>query len=61
MSKLRIKGVWNEEKGKLKRKHAKITDDDLTVPESKEEELYGRLHKRPVRTNEEIEEEVPIN
>ena len=39
-------GNWNEKKGKLKQKYAKLTDDDLKYVEGKEEELMGRIQKR---------------
>ena len=58
MNKLQVKGAWNEVKGKLKQKYAKLTDDDLTFTEDKEEELYGRLQKRLGKTKEEIKEEI---
>ena len=41
-----IKGSWNELKGKLKQKYAKLTDDDLLFVEGKENELLGRLEKK---------------
>ena len=46
MNKLQIKGSWNEVKGKLKQQYAKLTDDDLTYVEGKEDELLGRIQKR---------------
>jgi len=46
MNKLQIKGNWNEVKGKLKQQYAKLTDDDLTYVEGKEDELLGRIQKR---------------
>jgi uncharacterized protein YjbJ (UPF0337 family) len=46
MNKLQIKGSWNELKGKLKQKYAKLTDDDLTYVEGKEDELVGKIQKR---------------
>jgi uncharacterized protein YjbJ (UPF0337 family) len=46
MNKLQIKGNWNEVKGKLKQQYAKLTDDDLTYAEGKEDELLGRIQKR---------------
>ena len=33
-------------KGKLKQQYAKLTDDDLTYVEGKEDELLGRIQKR---------------
>lgn len=58
MTKLEIKGTWNEIKGKLKQKYAELTDDDLTFAEGKDEELIGRLQKKLGRTKEEIREEI---
>ena len=58
MTKLEIKGSWNEVKGKLKQKYADLTDDDLTFAEGKDEELLGRLQKKLGRTKEEIRDEI---
>ena len=33
-------------KGKLKQQYAKLTDDDLTYTEGKEDELLGRIQKK---------------
>lgn len=52
--KLKIKGNWDELKGKLKQKYAKLTDDDLLFVEGKENELLGRLEKKLGKTMEEI-------
>jgi uncharacterized protein YjbJ (UPF0337 family) len=53
-TKLKIKGNWDELKGKLKQKYAKLTDDDLLFVEGKENELLGRLEKKLGQTQEEI-------
>ncbi len=58
MTKLEIKGSWNEIKGKLKQKYAELTDDDLTFAEGKDDELVGRLQKKLGRTKEEIRAEI---
>ena len=58
MDKLRLKGSWNEVKGKLKQKYADLTDDDLTYVEGKDEELLGRLQKRLGRSRDEIRREI---
>lgn len=58
MNKLQMKGTWNEAKGKLKQKYAKLTDDDLIFLEGKEDELYGRLQKRLGKTKDEIKKEI---
>jgi uncharacterized protein YjbJ (UPF0337 family) len=58
MTKLELKGSWNEIKGKLKQKYGQLTDDDLTFAEGKDEELLGRLQQRLGRTKEEIRREL---
>ncbi|CAN5484964.1 CsbD family protein [soil metagenome] len=54
----RIKGNWNEIKGKLKQKYADLTDDDLTYAEGKEDELYGRLQQKLGKTKDEVKSEI---
>ena len=54
----KLKGNWNELKGKLKQKYAQLTDDDLTYAEGKQEELLGRIQKRTGETREAIEKAV---
>lgn len=49
-----IKGNWNELKGKLKKRYAELTDDDLIFQEGKEDELIGRLQRKLGKSNEEI-------
>ena len=58
MTKLQLKGSWNEVKGKLKQKYARLTDDDLTFAEGKDDELLGRLEKRLGKTKEELRMEI---
>jgi uncharacterized protein YjbJ (UPF0337 family) len=58
MTKLDLKGNWNEIKGKLKQKYAQLTDDDLTFAEGKEEEMMGRLQQRIGKKKEEIRAEI---
>ena len=58
MTKLELKGSWNEIKGKLKQKYADLTDDDLTFAEGKDDELLGRLQKKLGRTKDEIRKEI---
>jgi uncharacterized protein YjbJ (UPF0337 family) len=58
MEKLKIKGSWNEMKGKLKQKYGQLTDDDLTFAEGKEDELYGRLQRKLGKTKEEVRNEI---
>ena len=58
MTKLELKGNWNEIKGKLKQKYADLTDDDLLFEEGKEDELLGRLQKKVGQTKEEIRDAI---
>ena len=52
MTKLEIKGRWNEIKGTLKQKYADLSDNDLLFEEGKEEELLGRLQRKTGQTKE---------
>ncbi len=54
-TRLKIRGNWDEAKGKLKQKFAQLTDDDLLYTEGKEDELYGRLEKRLGKNREEVQ------
>jgi len=54
MTKLEIKGNWNEIKGRLKQKYAQLTDDDLTFEEGKEDEILGRIQKRTGEAKEDL-------
>lgn len=54
MNDYRIKGNWNEKKGKLKQQYGQLTDDDLSFQEGKEDELFGRLQKKLGKTKDEV-------
>lgn len=54
MDNLRFKGKWNELKGRVKKKWADLTDDDLMYVEGKEDELYGRIQSRTGQSRDEI-------
>jgi uncharacterized protein YjbJ (UPF0337 family) len=54
MNKLKIKGSWNEVKGKLKQQYGNLTDNDLAFSEGKEDEFLGRLQKKLGKTTDEI-------
>ena len=58
MNTLIIKGNWNIAKGKLKRKYAQLTDDDLQYVEGCGDELVGRIQKRTGQARETIEQAV---
>lgn len=45
-SSLKIKGDWNEAKGKLQQQYAHLTDEDLTYVEGQGDELVGRLQTK---------------
>jgi len=49
-----IKGNWNELKGKLKKKYAVLTDNDLMYDEGNEDELLGRLQTKLGKTKDEV-------
>ncbi|HVI43759.1 MAG TPA: CsbD family protein [Chitinophaga sp.] len=51
---LKVKGGWNELKGKIKQQYADLTDDDLLYEEGKEDELLGRIQKKTGQTKEAI-------
>jgi len=54
MNTTEIKGNWNELKGKLKKKYAILTDNDLLYEDGREDELFGRLQKRLGKTKSEL-------
>jgi uncharacterized protein YjbJ (UPF0337 family) len=51
---LKLKGTWNEVKGKIKQKYANLTDDDLIYEEGKDDELIGRLQQKTGKTKEQV-------
>ncbi|PBQ30855.1 general stress protein CsbD [Sphingobacteriaceae bacterium] len=51
---LKLKGNWNELKGKIKQKYANLTEDDLKYEEGKDDELLGRLQQKIGKTKEEV-------
>lgn len=52
----KLKGNWNQIKGKLKQEYADITDNDLTYEEGKEDELIGRLQTKMGKTKEQVKD-----
>jgi len=54
--KLKLKGTWNEVKGKIKQQYADITDDDLLYEEGKDDELLGRIQKKIGKSKEEVKD-----
>ena len=54
MNTTEIKGNWNELKGKLKKKYAILTNNDLLYDDGREDELFGRLQKRLGKSKSEL-------
>jgi uncharacterized protein YjbJ (UPF0337 family) len=52
-----LKGKWKEMKGAIKEKWGKLTDDDFTEMEGKEEKLLGILQKRYGYTEDKAKKE----
>lgn len=47
-------GTWDEQKGKLKQKFAKLTDNDLLFENGKKDEMLGKLQIILAKTKEEM-------
>jgi uncharacterized protein YjbJ (UPF0337 family) len=56
MNTTELKGNWEEQKGKLKQKFAKLTDNDLLFAEGKKEEMMGKLQIKLGKSKEELRE-----
>lgn len=52
--KLKLKGNWNEIKGKIKQKYGNLTEDDLIYEEGKDDELLGRIQQKIGQSKEEV-------
>lgn len=50
----KVKGNWNEIKGKLKQQYGDLTDDDLIYAEGKSDELLGKIQKKTGKSKEEV-------
>ncbi|MCB0596166.1 MAG: CsbD family protein [Lewinellaceae bacterium] len=50
----KIRGNWNQLKGKLKEKYGQLTDDDLAYQEGKEDQLIGRLQEKLGMAKEDV-------
>ncbi|MDQ2718919.1 MAG: CsbD family protein [Bacteroidota bacterium] len=51
---LKLKGNWNEMKGKMKKAYADLTDDDLKRDEGKDDEFVGRMQQKLGKTKDEV-------
>ena len=54
MNSTKVKGTWNERKGKLKQKFAILTDNDLMYDEGRKEEMFGKLQIILGKSKEEL-------
>lgn len=52
----KIKGNWNQMKGKLKEEYADLTDNDLIYEEGQEDQLFGRLQEATGKTKDQIKD-----
>ncbi|MCE7056969.1 CsbD family protein [Algoriphagus sp. AGSA1] len=50
----KVKGNWNEIKGKLKQQYGDLTEDDLTYSEGQSDELLGKIQKKTGKSKEEV-------
>jgi uncharacterized protein YjbJ (UPF0337 family) len=51
---LKLKGNWNELKGKMKQVYGDLSDDELKYEEGKDDEFIGRLQQKLGKTKDEI-------
>ena len=52
--KLKLKGDWNQTKGKIKQAYGDLSDDDLKYEEGKDDEFVGRLQTKMGKTKDEV-------
>ena len=52
--KLKLKGNWNEVKGKIKQKYGNLTEDDLIYEEGKDDELLGRIQQKIGKSKQDV-------
>ena len=52
----RLKGNWNELKGKIKEEYAELTDDELTYQEGQEDQLLGKIQQKTGKTKQQVKE-----
>jgi uncharacterized protein YjbJ (UPF0337 family) len=54
----RVEGNWKQFAGKVKEKWGKLTDDDITVINGKQDQLVGRIQERYGIARDEAEKQV---
>lgn len=55
MNKQEVKGMWDQQKGKLKQMFANLTDDDLMFVEGKKDEMLGKLEIKLGKSKAELD------
>lgn len=50
----KLKGNWNQMKGKVQQQWADLTEDDLLYEEGKENELLGKIQEKTGETKENV-------
>jgi len=58
MNEDRLKGNWNQLKGKVKEQWGKLTEDDLTQVEGRRDQLVGKIQNRYGVAKDEAEEQL---
>lgn len=58
MNEDRMKGNWNQVKGKVKEQWGRLTDDDLDVIAGRRDQLCGRIQERHGLARDEAETQV---
>lgn len=54
----RVEGNWKQFSGKVKEKWGKLTEDDLTVINGKQDQLIGRIQERYGLAKDEAQKQV---
>ena len=55
MNKQEVKGMLDQQKGKLKQMFANLTDDDLMFAEGKKDEMLGKLEIKLGKSKAELD------
>ncbi len=56
MNSITLKEIWKVAKEKLKRKYAKLTDNDLAYIEGEADEMLGTIQRRTGASREELKQ-----
>ncbi|MFZ6051196.1 CsbD family protein [Halocola ammonii] len=52
----KIRGNWNQIKGKLKEKYGQLSDDDLQYAEGQEDQLIGKIQEKTGESKQQIKD-----